>query len=218
MDRGEILDEAKRLTYGDRNQAYGPPGPNMQHTADMWNAYLNKGGDRRFQITAHQVPFMLAMTKFSRDAISHKDDNFIDAAAYCAIAGEVAAEGQIELKDGFDLDEVHNDVGLHVPKPYLGGGGSGCAIISDGVMKWDTGAISGAAVLVPKEEASHAQMQSVSGKVYAVPYAGGAGGSDGKTEHWNSGGGSRRVTGEASVTKEVTMTRGSTPRGGTSDG
>lgn len=97
MHRGDILDTAKGLTCGDRNQQYGEPGPQMGFSEIQYQMWLDGGGHRHTPATRaaiHQV-----YTKLSRMAHGKLDhmDNFFDAAAYIAIAGEnVDTEGSDE--------------------------------------------------------------------------------------------------------------------------
>lgn len=85
MNRGKILDEAKRLTQSDRQSAYGDPLTNHQRIADLWSVYLGN------KVTPSQVALCLCLVKIARlmETENHLD-SFIDLAAYAAIAGEVS--------------------------------------------------------------------------------------------------------------------------------
>jgi len=87
MQRGEILDEAKRLTHGDRNKNYGKPLTNHQRIAGLWSVFLET------EITPAQAAMCLALVKVAR-LIETPDhlDSFIDGAAYFSIAGEFESE------------------------------------------------------------------------------------------------------------------------------
>jgi hypothetical protein len=51
----------------------------------LWTAYL----DREVVITAEDVAWMMVLLKMARSgADGYHEDNYIDAAAYAAIAGE----------------------------------------------------------------------------------------------------------------------------------
>lgn len=84
MNRKEILDEANRLTHGDRNKNYGDPKKNHERIAGLWSIYLG------FEVTAAQVAICLALIKIAR-LIETPDhlDSFVDLAAYAGIAGEI---------------------------------------------------------------------------------------------------------------------------------
>jgi hypothetical protein len=85
MNRGKILDEAKRLTQSDRQNTYGDPLINHQRIADLWSVYLGN------KVTPSQVALCLCLVKIARlmETENHLD-SFIDLAAYAAIAGEVS--------------------------------------------------------------------------------------------------------------------------------
>lgn len=98
MNRSEILDEAKRLTTGDRQAEYGEPWRVYGVVAQMMEAYLNgrrAAGDAVIKITAEDVLNIMALVKVGRIATGKvKDDSYIDLAGYAALAGEVATEGE----------------------------------------------------------------------------------------------------------------------------
>lgn len=90
--RGSILDTAKELTTGDRNKSYGEPAPNLNCYAHMVEAYL----DLRYPNMKQGAPLnsvdgaiLMVLAKVSRVAVNQKHpDNYVDMAAYAAIAGE----------------------------------------------------------------------------------------------------------------------------------
>jgi hypothetical protein len=88
MTRDEMLSEAIRLTTGDRNAAYGHPYDNLTHMANMVSAYLSGKRGVDLALDAEDMAWIMIMAKASRTVASPKDDNYIDAAAYAAIAGE----------------------------------------------------------------------------------------------------------------------------------
>jgi Domain of unknown function (DUF6378) len=85
MTREEILNEAIRLTSTDRQKNYGKPLVNHQRIATIWSVILGA------EITPSQVALCMAGVKIARlvETPNH-EDSFIDAAAYIAIAGEIA--------------------------------------------------------------------------------------------------------------------------------
>ena len=87
MHRGEILDEAKRLTHTDRQKNYGSPYVNHKRIADLWSVYLET------EITPSQVALCLCLVKIARliETPNH-EDSFVDLAAYAAIAGEIESQ------------------------------------------------------------------------------------------------------------------------------
>jgi len=93
--RVQTLETAINLTAGDRNKAYGPPHGNLSDCALLWDAYLaiRKGA----QIDAEAVAWMNVLQKIARSAQpGYHPDNYTDAAAYSAIAGECR---QIEIEE-----------------------------------------------------------------------------------------------------------------------
>lgn len=87
MNRGEILDEAKRLTHTDRQKNYGSPYVNHKRIADLWSVYLET------EITPSQVALCLCLVKIARliETPDH-EDSFVDLAAYASIAGEIKSQ------------------------------------------------------------------------------------------------------------------------------
>jgi hypothetical protein len=87
MKRGEILDEANRLTHGDRDKNYGTPYVNHKRIADIWTVILG------IEVTPSQVALCMAGVKIARlvESPDHLD-SFVDLAAYAAISGEIATE------------------------------------------------------------------------------------------------------------------------------
>lgn len=114
MERCKILAEAADLTGGDRNETYGPPSKNLSDTAALWSAYLEGkfcgrspqtentlGG---FALTAEDVAWFNVLQKMSRSFAGYHRDNYLDAAAYTAIAGECAKEDR----------DFEQDMGVYV--------------------------------------------------------------------------------------------------------
>ena len=96
--RVRTLETAINLTGGDRNKSYGPPFDNLSDCAELWNAYINTKqacieatADRSYQVVlkAEDVAWMMTLVKMTRSFQSgYHPDNYTDAAAYSAIAGE----------------------------------------------------------------------------------------------------------------------------------
>lgn len=84
MHRTKVLEEANRLTTGDRLKSYGSPYKNHADIAAGWSVILGK------QITPAEVALCMAWLKIARTV---KDpaliDSYVDGAAYMAIAGEL---------------------------------------------------------------------------------------------------------------------------------
>lgn len=85
-ERAEILLDATNTVTLDRNDQYGEPENSFPMIADLWSAYL--GAD----ITPEQVAWMMVLLKAARAENGYKRDNYIDAAGYVGIAGELALD------------------------------------------------------------------------------------------------------------------------------
>lgn len=85
--REEVLNEALRLTTGDRNTTHGEPVPQFGQTAGLWSAYLG------VPITSGQVVVCNLLQKISRSChgIQNPDD-ITDAVGYAALWAEVVDE------------------------------------------------------------------------------------------------------------------------------
>jgi hypothetical protein len=88
MNRGDILQEAVRLTAKDRQNIYGDPRTNHCRIADLWTTYLAQ------QITPQQVAICMALVKVARLMETETEDSFVDLAAYASIAGEIATTNE----------------------------------------------------------------------------------------------------------------------------
>ena len=89
--RVKMLEEAARLTAGDRDATYGDPTTQHRCMGQLMEVF------DRFDVNkdspAHRAAMFLILNKVSRIACGKlKDDNYIDGAAYFAIAGEARDE------------------------------------------------------------------------------------------------------------------------------
>jgi len=76
QEEEDILEEALRITKGDRNASYGPPDQDFQRTAQMWSAI--KG----VEFEAREVALFMIALKLSRETHQRKRDNWVDIAGY----------------------------------------------------------------------------------------------------------------------------------------
>lgn len=86
--REKILTTARDLTCGERDESYGQPVDNLTDVAAMWSTYLQTKYKIDLDLTAEDVAWMNVHIKIARSFKSFKEDNYVDAAAYAAIAGE----------------------------------------------------------------------------------------------------------------------------------
>lgn len=82
-----ILEEAIRITGGDRQSNYGPPDQDFSRTAKMWSAI--KG----VEFESRDVAMFMIALKLSRETHQRKRDNWVDIAGY-AKCGDVCDRQQ----------------------------------------------------------------------------------------------------------------------------
>lgn len=88
--KGDILRTAATLTEGTRSEEYGGVVPNFEAVAAFWTAHLSAKHRTEIQVDAEDVAWMMIDVKRARTfAPIAKEDNYVDAAAYAAIAGEL---------------------------------------------------------------------------------------------------------------------------------
>ena len=88
---GGYLHSAAHLVDGPRQATHGDKHEFHEAAADLWNAYLRGAHGVNAQIRAQDVAQMMALLKMARTfAPGFHADNYIDGAAYTAIAGELA--------------------------------------------------------------------------------------------------------------------------------
>ncbi len=78
-----ILDEAKRLTLGDRNRAYGHPLDDFTDIGRVWGVVLSRWreGDE-MDVPPETVGLCLSAVKLCREVNKEKRDNRVDGAGY----------------------------------------------------------------------------------------------------------------------------------------
>jgi len=92
MKRKQVLQTADYLSSEERNKDYGTPYLNHLRIAELWSAYLET------PITPEQVAVCQVLVKIGRSMETYKEDNFVDGAAYLAIACELAEIAQRQGK------------------------------------------------------------------------------------------------------------------------
>lgn len=91
MKREEILDTAKGIVTGNRQQDYGKPENNFETIAQFWSVY--KG----VIFTAHDVAMMMALLKAARIKNGGgSGDSYVDLCGYASIAAEIKGEEKKE--------------------------------------------------------------------------------------------------------------------------
>ena len=96
--RGSVLDEAKSIINGERQDVYGNPEDSFALIADYWNVYLSGlGGDHvGVKLGAGDVALMMTLFKVAREANMHKRDNIRDAAGYLGIYADMEVTDAVE--------------------------------------------------------------------------------------------------------------------------
>lgn len=87
--RVQMLETAASLTSVDRQKVYGDAKTNMTHFAGLLTAYFAPKG---VEFSPEDAAMIMVLAKNSRIAVGrYHPDNYIDSAAYTAIAGECGA-------------------------------------------------------------------------------------------------------------------------------
>jgi hypothetical protein len=81
-----ILQEAERLTGGDRAKAYGEALPQAERFAQIASAITG------CEIKPEHFPLLMIAVKLSREAGAHKRDNLVDIAGYARVAEKLRDE------------------------------------------------------------------------------------------------------------------------------
>lgn len=86
LPREAILDTAKGLICGDRQQSYGDALSSFERLGRLWTEVIGT------EVTAEQVALCLVLLKLSRLTTSpNHADSWVDLAGYAALGGEIAA-------------------------------------------------------------------------------------------------------------------------------
>lgn len=99
MNRIQIMEEAIRLTKGDRQEEYGSFLRNMETWAALLTTYLiekyrgQEIDENSFRLSAEDAAQFMVLNKIMRTMQAEakpKADTFVDEACYAAMAGEAA--------------------------------------------------------------------------------------------------------------------------------
>jgi hypothetical protein len=80
VKRDNILQEADRITSGDRRKEYGSAKQSFGTIARLWSTVLG------FQVTPMQVALCMIQLKVARQMNGHKRDSLVDIAGYARTA------------------------------------------------------------------------------------------------------------------------------------
>jgi len=104
-DSADVLQEAYRLTTGDRNAQYGPPTQDFQRIAGMLTSLFSDLLKPGAAFQPYHVAMVQVCVKLSRQLHQRKRDNWVDIAGYarcgnlCDEAAERASEPSKEATD-----------------------------------------------------------------------------------------------------------------------
>lgn len=98
--RGSVLDEAKTVINGERQDVYGNPEDSFELISDYWTTYLRSQSPEManagFCLHAPDVALMMTLFKIAREANQHKRDNIRDAAGYLGIYADMEVKDAVE--------------------------------------------------------------------------------------------------------------------------
>ena len=90
MKKEEILMKAAELVSEKRESTHGDAYKNHCQIADLWSVFLDDKLKPMREITPGDVAVMMCLLKISRSTMGDFNiDDFVDGAAYMAIAGEM---------------------------------------------------------------------------------------------------------------------------------
>ena len=96
MKKEEILQRASELVSSKREETHGNAFKNHAQIADLWSVFLDDKLKPMKEITPGDVAVMMCLLKISRSTMGDFNiDDFVDGAAYMAIAGEMNDVGTI---------------------------------------------------------------------------------------------------------------------------
>lgn len=92
MKRGELLDKAKTIINGEREEHYGSPEDNFGTIAELWTAYLKRTSPTVY-ITTADVANLMILLKVARLASDYShEDSWVDIAGYAACGSEIISK------------------------------------------------------------------------------------------------------------------------------
>ena len=88
-ERGAVLDEAKAVINGERQNQYGNPEDSFRLIAAFWSSYLG------IAVSPQQAAEMMVLFKIARQRTGRgQRDNFVDMCGYAAIAADMMEKKQ----------------------------------------------------------------------------------------------------------------------------
>jgi hypothetical protein len=91
MNTTDILEKTKKLVSGSRHDTHGDKVINHENIARLWTGYLQNKFKIAVLILPEDVANLMSLLKIARTQQGAFNlDDFVDASAYSAIAGEIA--------------------------------------------------------------------------------------------------------------------------------
>jgi len=91
----DILEEALRITGGDRQNQYGPADQDFRRTAEMWSGLFRDMLKEGVSFEPYHIAQAMILLKMSRQLHQRKRDNWVDTAGY-ARCGQKCDEAEQE--------------------------------------------------------------------------------------------------------------------------
>lgn len=94
MTREELLDKAKEIVMGARQENYGSPESNFKTIATLWSTYVSTTLGKQLTFDPVDVAVMMVLMKVAR--LANKPDHmdsWIDIAGYAANGAEIISNG-----------------------------------------------------------------------------------------------------------------------------
>lgn len=98
-ERGKILDDAKAIINGERQNMYGDPEDNFAAIADFWTVY--QVHSKRKHSPAHDAAMKMALMKVARICTGTGGrDSYVDLCGYTALAADIAEREVVDTSSG----------------------------------------------------------------------------------------------------------------------
>ena len=84
-ERGKVLDDAKAVINGERQNQYGDPEDSFRMVSNFWSDYLG------IDVSPRQAAEMMVLLKIARQRTGRgKWDNYVDMCGYASLAADIA--------------------------------------------------------------------------------------------------------------------------------
>lgn len=96
MKRKELLEEAAKITNGERQDHYGTPEDNFATIAQLWSLYIERvvtaKKEKCMGLTSADVAAMMILLKVARVCSDPEHlDSWVDIAGYASCGGEIVS-------------------------------------------------------------------------------------------------------------------------------